>query len=176
MLSGAVLVAAWAMTSAPVAGQAKPPLGPPLVITAYGGKTPSTPYKSPKTPWGEPDLIGVWSSDDTAGIPMSRPQQFADRLYQTDEEYATRAKNIETRATQGDNSAVGAFRFDYARRAFRQTSLIVDPPAGLQTRGVRPRDAARHLWQRPARLDDRLLDVRALHHARRARLGVERHL
>ena len=105
---------------------------PPLVITAYGGKTPAIPYKSPKTPWGEPDLIGVWSSDDTAGIPMSRPAQFGDRLYQTDEEFATRTKNIQQRAKQGDEAAVGAFRFDYARRAFPQTSLIVDPPDGRQ--------------------------------------------
>jgi hypothetical protein len=132
LLSAALLVGAWTLMGAPVAGQAKAPMGPPLVITAYGGKTPATPYKSPKTPWGEPDLIGVWSSDDTAGIPMSRPQQFADRLYQTDEEFATRAKNIERRAAQGDNDAVGAFRFDYARRAFRQTSLIVDPSDGRQ--------------------------------------------
>src|SRR5215468_5286015 len=76
-----------------------------------------TQTKSSKTPWGEPDLIGVWSSDDTAGIPMSRPQNFGDRLYQTDEEFATRTKNITQRAKQGDENAVGAFRFDYARRA-----------------------------------------------------------
>ena len=154
LLSGAVL-GAWVLMSAPVAGQAKAPTGPPLVITAYGGKTPATPYKSPKTPWGEPDLIGVWSSDDTAGIPMSRPQNcgtqtggdftnlpgngrgrgggcFGDRLYLNDEEFGTRQKQITTRAKQGDDAAVGAFRFDYARRAFAQTSLIVDPPNGQQ--------------------------------------------
>src|SRR5215470_3330419 len=67
----------WAITSTPVFTQTKASMGPPLVITAYGGKAPATPYKSPKTPWGEPDLIGVWSSDDTAGIPMSRPQNCA---------------------------------------------------------------------------------------------------
>ena len=42
-----------------------------------------------------------------------------------DQEYQQRAK-------QGDENAVGAFRFDYARRAFAQTSLIVDPPDGRQ--------------------------------------------
>jgi len=114
---------------------------PPLVITAYGGKTPATPYKSPKTPWGEPDLIGVWSSDDTAGIPMSRPQNcdgrgrggcYGDHLYLSDQDYAQREKQVEQRAKQGDENAVGAFRFDYARHAFPQTSLIVDPPDGVQ--------------------------------------------
>jgi hypothetical protein len=140
-LSGAVLVGAWTLMSAPIAGQAKAPMGPPLVITSYGGKTPATPYKSPKTPWGEPDLIGVWSSDDTAGIPMSRPQNcdgrgrgacYGDRLFLNDEEYAQRQQQITQRAKQGDENAVGAFRFDYARRAFAQTSLIVDPPNGQQ--------------------------------------------
>ena len=129
--AGAAFAGMFGLASAPVFTQTKPAT-PPLVITAYGGKTPAVPYKSPKTPWGEPDLIGVWSSDDTAGIPMSRPQNFADRLYQTDEEFATRTKNITQRAKQGDENAVGAFRFDYARRAFPQTSLIVDPPDGRQ--------------------------------------------
>src|SRR5205085_10406963 len=118
------LAGAWALMSTSAFMQTKTS-APPLVITAYGGKAPATPYKSPKTPWGEPDLVGVWSSDDDAGLPMSRPATFGDRLYLTDEEYATRAKNIQQRAKQGDENAVGAFRFDYARRAFAQTSLIV---------------------------------------------------
>jgi len=127
----AALAGMWALMSTPASTQTKSS-APPLVITAYGGKAPATPYKSPKTPWGEPDLVGVWSSDDDAGLPMSRPQTFGDRLYQTDEEYAARQRQIAQRAKQGDESAVGPFRFDYARRAFAQTSLIVDPPDGRQ--------------------------------------------
>jgi len=144
------------MTTTHVFTQTKTSSAPPLVITAYNGKTPATPFKSPKTPWGEPDLVGVWSSDDTAGIGMSRPQNcaqaqagngvaalpgngrgrgggcFGDRLYLSDEEFAARQKQVTDRARQGDENAVGAFRFDYARRAFAQTSLIVDPPNGVQ--------------------------------------------
>src|SRR5262249_30937931 len=37
VLSGAVLAGAWALTSTPVAGQTKAPMGPPLVVTALGG-------------------------------------------------------------------------------------------------------------------------------------------
>ena len=44
------------------------------MITAYNGGAP-IPYTAPKTPWGEPDLQGVWSSDDTAGIPRERPAE-----------------------------------------------------------------------------------------------------
>jgi hypothetical protein len=61
---------------------------------------------------------------------MARPAQYADRLYLNDEEYAKRAQQIERAAAQGDQEAVGPFRFDFARRAFKQTSLIVDPPDG----------------------------------------------
>ena len=134
----AALAGTVALMSAPVFTQTRSS-APPLVITAYGGKAPATPYKSPKTPWGEPDLVGVWSSDDDAGLPMSRPRfapdgktELGDRLYQTDEEYAQRKNQITQRAKQGDEAAVGAFRFDYARRAFAQTSLIVDPADGRQ--------------------------------------------
>jgi hypothetical protein len=101
---------------------------PALVITAYNGG-PATNYVTPKTPWGEPDLQGVWSSDDTSGIPRERPADLGSRLYQTDQEFAARKKQVDQGVTRGEN-AVGSFRNDYATRAFRQTSLIVDPPDG----------------------------------------------
>src|SRR5262245_46338782 len=103
---------------------------PPLVITAYNNTAPAKPYASPKTPWGDPDLQGVWSSDDTQGIPMQRPQNVSD-LYQSDELWAARQKQTQ-QGIQNALNAIGTFRGDYARRSFRQTSLIVDPPDGRQ--------------------------------------------
>ncbi len=103
---------------------------PPLMITAYNNTAPQKPYTSPKTPWGDPDLQGVWSSDDTQGIPMQRPQNVAD-LYQGDEQWAARQKQTQ-QGIQNALNAIGTFRGDYARRSFRQTSLIVDPPDGRQ--------------------------------------------
>src|SRR3990172_3476459 len=73
-------------------GSGAPP--PPLVITAYNGGPPVS-YTPPRTAWGEPDLQGVWSSDDMSGIPIARPQQFGDRLYLNDEEFAARARQVE---------------------------------------------------------------------------------
>ena len=99
---------------------------PALVITAYRGG-PTAPYTVPKTPWGDPDLQGVWSSDDATGIPMSRPQQFGTGRYQTDEEFASGQKQVDAASAAAEN-AVGSFRGDFARRSFRQTSLVVDPP------------------------------------------------
>ncbi len=54
----------------PVAGQQPQQITystpPPLVITAFGGKP--VDYKAPRTPWGDPDLQGVWSSDNMQGV------------------------------------------------------------------------------------------------------------
>ena len=125
----AALVGAWTLMSVPASGQGKSAGAPPLVVTAFGGAQPPR-YVAPKTPWGEPDLQGVWSTDDTSGIPMSRPAQSGDRLYLNDEEYAARVKQVQRGAERGDNEATGFFRGDFARKAFRQTSLVVDPPDG----------------------------------------------
>jgi hypothetical protein len=82
-----------------------------------------------RTPWGHPDIAGVWSSDDMRGIPRERPDEFGTRRFLTDEEYAKRVQRDEqTRKQEG--SRVGAFRNDVGTRTFRQTSLVIDPPDG----------------------------------------------
>jgi hypothetical protein len=104
-------------------------VAPPLVITAFGDK-PAPRYAARRTTWNEPDLQGVWSSDDTAGIPMSRQEQYGNRLYMTEQEYAERTKQVARGVEQAENAATSSFRSDFARRAFPQTSLIVDPADG----------------------------------------------
>ena len=117
---------------------------PPMVITAFGGK-PIT-YKAPRTPWGDPDLQGVWSSDDMEGVPIgvggrggapgaAAPQAAAapagpPALYRTEEELEARRKQVSTAADNRDRTSTSTFRNDYARRAFPQTRLVVDPPDG----------------------------------------------
>jgi hypothetical protein len=101
---------------------------PHIALTAGNGGAPAS-YAVPKTPWGEPDLQGVWSSDDMRGVPTVRPAQFGNRLYLSDEEYAERLKRDEIARTRGDND-IGTFRNDVGFRTWRQTSLIVDPPDG----------------------------------------------
>jgi hypothetical protein len=126
--------------SVPVAGQATQtapaaqasPAPPPLVVTAFGG-APVT-YKAPRTPWGDPDLQGVWASDDIAGIPMSRPAQYGDRLFLNEQELEARKKQIDSGVARSENEADSTFRFDFARRAFPQTSQVVDPPIGQMPR------------------------------------------
>src|SRR5678815_1743733 len=124
----ATVIAIASMGTVPLLGQGAS--APPLAITAYNGTAPDKPYTAPKTPWGEPDLQGVWSSDDTQGIPMQRPQNISG-LYQSDEQWAARQKQTQ-QGIQNALNAIGTFRGDYARRSFRQTSLIVDPADGRQ--------------------------------------------
>jgi len=112
----------------PAAGQERV-AAPALVVTAFGGKAPPR-YATRRTSWGEPDLQGVWSSDDTAGIPLSRQDQYGNRLYLTEQEYADRAKQVESGVERAENDATSSFRNDFARRAFPQTSLVVDPADG----------------------------------------------
>ena len=141
----------------PISGQQQQPQAmprqygtpPPMVITAFGGK-PVT-YKAPRTPWGDPDLQGVWSSDDMEGVPIgfnpgggrgrggpgaapAPPAAAAPTgpppLYRTDEELEARRKQVAGAADNRDRTSTSTFRNDYARRAFPQTRLVVDPPDG----------------------------------------------
>lgn len=115
---------------------------PPLVVTAFGGD--QRQYKVPRTSWGDPDLQGAWSSDDMSNVPMSRPQQFGERLYLDDKEYADRISQVQRGVERSENDADSTFRFDFARRAFRQTSLIVDPRDGRMP-SVTPRAQMRQM-------------------------------
>jgi hypothetical protein len=49
-------------------------------------------WTPPKTAWGDPDLQGVWTSDDSIGVPFERPRRYGKRKLLTDEEYAERKK------------------------------------------------------------------------------------
>src|SRR5262245_2565772 len=49
-------------------------------------------WKAPRNAWGQPDLEGIWTTDDMRGVPMQRAASFGTRMYMTDEEFAERAK------------------------------------------------------------------------------------
>jgi hypothetical protein len=68
-----------------------------IALGALSGQTKSTTgtWTPPKTAWGDPDLQGVWTSDDFYGVPFERPAQYGDRKFLTEEEYAARAKETD---------------------------------------------------------------------------------
>ena len=50
----------------------------------------------PKTPWGDPDLQGVWPGN--MGVPMQRPVALGTRTTLTDEEFAKRVATAQQQA------------------------------------------------------------------------------
>jgi hypothetical protein len=91
-----------------------------------------------KTPWGDPDLQGVW--DYWTFTPLERPNDLKDKAVLTDEEAAQLAKRLRDQAVAGDSirprgGNPGGYSQDaWTDRAranvLKQTSLIVDPPDG----------------------------------------------
>ena len=45
---------------------------------------------APRTPWGDPDIQGVFTTDDELGVPFERPAELGTRDTLTDEEFAAR--------------------------------------------------------------------------------------
>lgn len=93
---------------------------------------------APRTPWGDPDIQGLWPSAAWRGVPLQRPESFGTRNILTDEEFAAR------RAEAGAVAESLALEFEPDRELGnspppywldlgtpqRQASLIVDPPDG----------------------------------------------
>jgi hypothetical protein len=93
-----------------------------------------------KTPWGDPDLQGTWTSDDCIGTPLNRPANLGEKLYLTEEDLAQRANQLAKQRENDNKEFVAADQRvgtgppshwgERARRPCKQTSLIVDPPNG----------------------------------------------
>lgn len=62
-------------------------LAPRTQTQSAGGSGTST---APRTPWGEPDLQGIWNS--MVITPLERPAKYADREFLTDAEVAVLEK------------------------------------------------------------------------------------
>lgn len=85
----------------------------------------------PRTPWGDPDLQGIWTNTTTT--PLQRPDELAGRDVLTDEERVTRdeesARNADQPPPPGETGAYNDFWFERGRLSTR-TSLIVNPADG----------------------------------------------
>jgi hypothetical protein len=113
---------------------------------------PAKVYTQSKTPWGDPDLQGTWTSDDCINTPMQRPANFGEKLYLTDEELTQREAAIARQAENDKQQFVASNAQanvnppghwgERARRPCRQTSLVIDPPNG-RTPDLTPEAQAR---------------------------------
>jgi hypothetical protein len=90
-----------------------------------------------KTPWGEPDLQGIWT--DESDTPLQRSPKFANQEFFTEAQRAEldkersallrRDKRVE-RGTELDVAGAYNAVFTSMKRTGGRTSLIVDPPNG----------------------------------------------
>ncbi len=109
----------------------------------------NAPWNHPRTVWGDPDLEGVWTSDNNFSIPLERPPELADKEFldgaELEAELAKRARLI---AAIADGGAVGAgpsHWYENLTARSRRSSLIIDPRNGrlpALTAGARARAAA----------------------------------
>ena len=68
----AIALAIASLMAVSAAAQQKQPTGAPKPAAKASAKT----FTPPKTPWGDPDLQGVYTNKDESGIPIERPAQF----------------------------------------------------------------------------------------------------
>lgn len=92
---------------------------------------PGEPYTVPRTPWGTPDLQGIWTGDAAHGIPLERPLDAAEIAALTPEEAAARRERGTLRSIWGYEREWRDTTLGFARDApSTQVAMIVDPPDG----------------------------------------------
>jgi hypothetical protein len=130
----------------------------PLMVVAQT-QTAAKPWSPPKTPWGDPDIQGLWPGVDMVGTPLERDRALGTRAFLTEEEFAKKIafaeeqNEIDTAETVSTNPRIargGVFitceqdpnlcrngvrigppnYWDERGKPTKQASLVVDPPDG----------------------------------------------
>jgi hypothetical protein len=108
------------------------------VISASSTRTSAqAPAAALKTPWGEPDLQGIWTVE--TDTPFQRSPKYANQEFFTEQQRAefdrvrSQLRGRDNRAERGSEADVaGAYNavFGAMKRTGTRTSLVVDPPDG----------------------------------------------
>lgn len=159
LMSAGVLIAT-SLVSVSLAGQTAKPTNPTkddapaarAQAQARAAAKAAKNWKVRRTPWGDPDLQGVWSYATTT--PLSKPDSAGDKTLLTDEEVAELAEQTARRQDEpprpGDPGTYNNFWWDRGQSIGR-TSLIIDPPDGKLpplTPEAQKERAARAAYQR----------------------------
>jgi hypothetical protein len=101
--------------------------------TSSAGQPGASTRSALRTPWGHPDLQGVWTNSTTT--PLERPADLADKAVLTDEERRLRDADVASRVSfdrAGSLPGVGAYNEFWMERGAlnHRTSLVIDPPDG----------------------------------------------
>ena len=93
--------------------------------------TDAEPFSVPRTPWGEPDLQGVWTGNSAHGIPLERPDGSTDIGALTAEEAEARRERGTLGSIWGYEREWRDTTLGYVKTApSTQVAMIVDPPDG----------------------------------------------
>src|SRR6266481_3563887 len=125
------------MVTVTLAAAAVAALSLPLAMAQAPAKSGAAQDSAVKTPWGEPDLQGIWT--DETDTPLQRPPKYANQEFFTEAQRVEIDKarseilGRERRAERGtERDVAGAYNnvFVSFKRTGTRTSLIVDPPNG----------------------------------------------
>ena len=102
-------------------------------------------YSAPRTPWGDPDIQGTFTTDDELGVPFERASQFGTRTEVSDAEFSERQAQATRQAAAdaeefvrpptasgrggGDGTGPPAHWLERGKPS-RRTSIVIDPPNG----------------------------------------------
>jgi hypothetical protein len=129
-LSAIVVVsAAVSLPTTPVAGQSQTTATTSLPVDAKN-------WKPARTPWGDPDLAGIYSNSDESGIPFERPAQFEGRRLEDitakelDELRVMRRNATASSAVSEDRPVDREVFWENLNAVNSRAWLVVDPPDG----------------------------------------------
>jgi hypothetical protein len=113
----ATFALAAALTAGLHAGQS------PASATPSAGRAGAKAWTTPRTPWGDPDLQGLWPATEMQGTPYERPAELGGSGELTEAQYAERLKRARAAITPQSWAERQA-------NPSRQASIVVDPPEG----------------------------------------------
>src|SRR5436309_6247163 len=129
-ITAAIVIAVVALASVSIGAQTSP---------KAAVKAPPKNYTPAKTPWGDPDLQGIYTNKDENGIPFERPSQFEGKKIEDldDSEFAeiVRERNRASveRAPGIGGAETGAGPIHWYEHYGAKNSrpwLVIDPPDG----------------------------------------------
>jgi hypothetical protein len=115
------------------------------------------PWTQPKTPWGDPDIQGVWPGTAMVGTPLERDKTLGTRAFLTEDEFAKRQERAKHQAAVDSEETVSELTkcdptrgglgntattcsngvsigpplyWDDRGKPSKQASLVMDPPDG----------------------------------------------
>jgi hypothetical protein len=135
--SGSIIAIGLAAAGAAIPGSISPTAAQAPAASVTAPAPAPAPKTALKTPWGEPDLQGIWTEE--TDTPLQRSPKFADQEFFTEAQRAELDKarsallGRDKRGERGSELDVaGAYNSEFAsvKRTGPRTSRIADPPNG----------------------------------------------